>query len=189
MELYLLLSFIVGIVVIVVIIGSIIYKLYKSKESFSGAPAGYENMIITDDDGNLSTFAMSTLQTDIQSMINNSLNNSLNNYYIKSETDNKIANLQDQINTIRNRLDNVYAKSVLDAKLDEYVKYDDPMHLNTMIGSWYQIYASGNNVGYNSKTNESWYGGGTKAAPKKITGFTISKAPAWDGGSGTVWKN
>ena len=57
-----------GLLVLLVIIGTIIY-FYKLNESFSNVPTGYNSMIVSDSNGNLTNFSLSDLETDIDSKI------------------------------------------------------------------------------------------------------------------------
>ena len=40
----------------------------KNKESFTGAPSGYTNLLVSDSDGNLNTFSMEKLETNINNL-------------------------------------------------------------------------------------------------------------------------
>lgn len=67
-------SLIISIINLIAIVILFIIVLTKIKnENFTGAPSGYTNLLVTDLDGNLDTFSMDTLKTDMQTMINDSL--------------------------------------------------------------------------------------------------------------------
>lgn len=173
---------ILPVIALVIALVALVMSLYNfhKKESFDGAPSGYGNLLVSDNDGNLNTFSMDKLQSDIQTMINTSLNTSLNNYYTKSYIDSKISFLQ-------NNFGNYYTKSDIDDTLNNYVKYDSPLFIANMNNKWQHLYESGSSIKVQGDMN--WFGGdpATAASPKKRVGFIVSKAPAWDGGSGDVW--
>lgn len=54
---------------IAIIILFILYFTKKNTENFTGAPSGYTDLLVSDPDGNLDTFSLSTLETDIDTKI------------------------------------------------------------------------------------------------------------------------
>ena len=77
---------IVNLVAIVILY--ILFFTKNSKENFTGAPSGYTNLLVSDDDGNLNTFSMSTLENDIDSKIqslSDTINATLTGYQTKGD--------------------------------------------------------------------------------------------------------
>ena len=60
---------------IAIIILFILHFTKKNTENFTGVPSGYTNLLVSDPDGNLDTYSLSTLQTNINTQITNALNN------------------------------------------------------------------------------------------------------------------
>jgi len=54
---------------IAIVVLYIIVLTRNSKEKFTGAPSGYTNLLVSDPDGNLDTFSLSTLENDIDAKI------------------------------------------------------------------------------------------------------------------------
>ena len=158
--------YLVAVALIIGIIGTIIYiYTYKSKESLFGVPHGYTNLLISDPDGNKSTFSIGSLENDIKSKVGPEVSRQLDAYrYTKQQID-----------------------QMFEDKIEDHINYGDAFHLVTLSGDRAHVYSAGRNVGYAGDMN--WYGSGTKENPDKSTGFMIEKAPKWDGGSGAVWKN
>lgn len=164
--------YILMIIVLMIFIGFYIYRSFN-KESFTGAPGGYDNFLLADNDGNLNTFSLSQLQTDIQTMINTSLNN----YYTKN----------DIINT--NVLKNYYTKDEIDginktaataaailttSELNNYVKYGEVFTMSGMYGNKGTIKAqTNNNVWLSDKGLEP-----DNSHPYKQHGLVINKPPS-----------
>ena len=59
---------------IAIIILFILFFTKNNKENFTGAPSGYTNLLVSDPDGNLDTFSMNTLETDIDTKISSAVN-------------------------------------------------------------------------------------------------------------------
>ena len=73
------LNLIISIVNLIAIITLFILFFTKNnKENFTGAPAGYTNLLVSDPDGNLDTFSMNTLETDIDTKIDTKISSAVN---------------------------------------------------------------------------------------------------------------
>lgn len=81
---------IICIINLIAIVVLFILFFMKNKESFTGAPSGYTNLLVSDSDGNLNTYSTDTLKSAIQTMIDTSLQpysktqDIENNYYNKT---------------------------------------------------------------------------------------------------------
>lgn len=64
---------VVNFIAIVIILIILLIGLFKKKDSFNNVPSGYDNLLLSDSDGNLIPFSLSTLQTDIKGMINTAI--------------------------------------------------------------------------------------------------------------------
>ena len=140
---------IICIINLIAIIVLFIIVFMKNKESFTGAPTGYTNLLVSDPDGNLNTLSMETLSSDIQSIINNSLvpyaktTDINNNYYNKTDINNNYYNKTDINNNYYNRttmdgsfvnknsMVNYYTKSEIDQNV---VKLNGTYHFNARGG-------------------------------------------------------
>ena len=74
---------------IAIIILFILYFTKKNTENFTGAPSGYTDLLVSDPDGNLDTFSLSKLETDIATMVTDAMDayNTaiINTYQTKAE--------------------------------------------------------------------------------------------------------
>ena len=80
-----------------IIIIFIILFMKNDKENFTGAPDGYTNLLVSDPDGNLNTFSLSQLESDISAQIISSLNgyvktSDLNGYVKNSDLNGYVKN-------------------------------------------------------------------------------------------------
>ena len=154
----------------------ILFFTKNNKEKFTGAPSGYTNLLVSDPDGNLDTFSLSTLEADIDAKIS-ALRGEITTELSKKQA---VGNYQPAGNY------QVAGDYALKSDLNNYYKYGDPTFLTSMRGNWATVYAHDE---LKTSNNANYYGGGGKDKPSKPWGFTLTKAPAWDGGNGTVWKN
>lgn len=58
---------------IAIIILFILFFTKNNKENFTGAPSGYTDLLVSDPDGNLDTFSLTTLETDIDTKITDAI--------------------------------------------------------------------------------------------------------------------
>lgn len=172
--------YILMIIAVLVFVGFYMYKSCN-KESFDGAPSGYGNFLLADNDGNLNTFSLSKLQTDIQTMINNSLSN----YYNKTDIDSKFNNYYTK-KTIDDY--NTSYKATVNGQLNNYVKYDEVITMTGMYGIKGKLIGETNNNLYmtdkkdiqpNNKNPYKQYAfvinkppSGVSTDPNKMTGWT-----------------
>ena len=154
----------------------ILFFTKNNKENFTGVPSGYTNLLVSDPDGNLDTFSLSTLEADIDAKIS-ALHGEITTELSKKQA---VGNYQPAGNY------QAAGDYALKSDLNNYYKYGDPSFLTAMAGNWATVYAHGE---LKTSKNASDYGDGSKDKPNKSFGFILSKAPAWDGGTGTVWKN
>lgn len=70
---------IICVINLVAIIVLFILFFTKIKESFTGAPSGYTNLIVSDPDGNLNTFSMANLETNINNLVDARISTEINN--------------------------------------------------------------------------------------------------------------
>jgi len=62
---------------IAIIILFILYFTKNNKENFTGTPSGYTDLLVSDPDGNLDTFSLSKLETDINTKISTQISNAI----------------------------------------------------------------------------------------------------------------
>lgn len=110
----------------IVVLFILFFRNKKENLFFENEPSGYVNMLVSDADGNLTTFSMNTLNNDIQSMINKSLEPYLtateisNNYYNKNAIENNYYNKNYINNNYYNRTTmngSYYNKNYIDSNL------------------------------------------------------------------------
>ena len=65
---------------ILILVLYIVVFTKSSKEMFTGTPSGYTNLLVSDSDGNLDTFSLSTLESDIDAKISTNVSNALKDY-------------------------------------------------------------------------------------------------------------
>ena len=132
-------NLIISIVNLIAIISLFILFFTKNnKENFTGAPSGYTNLLVSDTDGNLDTFAMDTLKTDIQTMIDDSLKSYMTSSNISKEyaTKSDLNKTNGDVTQLRTALSGYQPKG-------SYVKIGDEISLQTKrdAGSGYYLYA------------------------------------------------
>lgn len=113
----------------------------KNKESFTGTPTGYTNLLVSDPDGNLDTFSIETLSGDIQTMIDKSLEpysktqDIEDNYYSKSYINNNYYNKTTMNGSYYNKNDMsglYYSKNAIDSF--NFIKQGQPIGINALTG-------------------------------------------------------
>ena len=107
---------VINFIAIVIIIIILLIGIFKKKDSFNNVPSGYDNLLLSDSDGNLIPFSLSTLQTDVQEMINASLTS-----YVKKT---------DLANYVKKTDLTPYVKNTdLTTKLKDYIKNNQGIYL------------------------------------------------------------
>lgn len=116
---------IICIVNLIAIIVLFIIVFMKNKENFFiDQPYGDVNMLVSDVDGNLNTFSLSKLQTDIDKMISDSVSKALKDYTTTTDTNNNI-------NQMINNALTPYLKTV-----DIYKDFYDKNNMNVMLSGY-----------------------------------------------------
>jgi len=134
-------SLIISIInLIAIVILFIIFFTKTKNENFTGAPSGYTNLLVSDSDGNLDTFSMDTLKTDIQTMINDSLepyetSSNISKYYATNADLNKT---NGDVSELRTALSGYQP-------LGPYVKIGDQISLQSKRDNNY-LYAEGSDT-------------------------------------------
>ena len=132
-------SLIISIINLIAIVILFIIVLTKIKnENFTGAPSGYTNLLVSDPDGNLDTFAMDTLKTDIQTMINDSLKP----YETSSNISKSFATIAD-LNKTNGAVSQIEAAL---SGLSSYVKIGDEISLESQRDNTYLYAESSHDV-------------------------------------------
>jgi hypothetical protein len=63
---------------IAIVILFILFFTKNNKENFTGVPPSYTNLLVSDSDGNLDTFSLTTLETDIDKKIDTKISDAVN---------------------------------------------------------------------------------------------------------------
>jgi flagellar basal body-associated protein FliL len=134
-------SLIISIInLIAIVILFILFFTKTKKENFTGAPSGYTNLLVSDSDGNLDTFSMDTLKTDIQTMIDDSLKSYMTSSNISKDyaTKDDLTKNYIDVTKLRTALVNYQPKG-------SYVKIGDEIALQSKrdAGSGIYLYAEG----------------------------------------------
>lgn len=58
---------------VAIVILFILFFTKNNKENFTGVPSGYTNLLVSDQDGNLDTFSLATLESDINTKITDAI--------------------------------------------------------------------------------------------------------------------
>lgn len=105
---------IICIINLVAIIVLFILFFTKNREYFTGVPSGYTNLLISDPNGNLNTFSMEDLETNINNLVDTRISSQLNNGgSISTKLTETLAQYQPKGN---------------------YISYQDPVKLKTKPG-------------------------------------------------------
>lgn len=140
---------------IAIVILFILFFTKNNKENFTGAPSGYTDLLVSDPDGNLDTFSLSTLETDIDTKITNAI--TTNNKSIAS--------------TYQTKADAAAAKTAADAAYQpagnyqvagDYVKRNTSYSIKMGTGN----HASASENRYMVGTSNNWtvaYNGGSSS--------------------------
>lgn len=137
------LIYIISIINLIAIVIIFILMFRRNKESFTGAPTGYNNLLVSDTEGNLNTFSMDKLKTDIDTIISSKispLNTLLKTHetWIDSNTT-KIAENTNMINAIHDQEIPALQTSVqeipaLKTSVQKCIKGDQKIYINTLNG-------------------------------------------------------
>ena len=154
----------------------ILFFTKNNKENFTGAPSGYTNLLVSDPDGNLDTYSLSTLEADIDAKIS-ALRSEITTELSKKQA---VGNYQPAGNY------QAAGDYALKSDLNNYYKYGDPTFIKSMRGDWATVYAHNE---LKTSKNAGIFGGEGKDKPAKAFGFVLDKAPAWDGGNFSTWQH
>lgn len=140
---------------IAIVILFILFFTKNNKENFTGAPSGYTDLLVSDPDGNLDTFSLSTLETDINTKISTAITN--NNQAIA-----KIYQTQSAAAAAKTAADAAYQPAGNYQEAGDYVKRNTSYSIK--MGTGNAANASENR--YMVGTSDSWrvaYNGGSDA--------------------------
>ena len=70
---------IICIINLIAIIVLFILFFTKNKESFTGVPSGYTNLLVSDPDGNFNTFSIDKLESNINNLVDARISTEINN--------------------------------------------------------------------------------------------------------------
>lgn len=101
---------------IAIVIFFILFFNKNNKENFAGVPPSYTNLLVSDPDGNLDTFSLTTLETDIDKKID-------------TKIDTKISDVVNSLDTQIRQIHQKFENYATNASLTNVVRKGDPINI------------------------------------------------------------